>query len=128
MIKFTVPVIPVTKKNSSQILKSATGRPFIMPSARYKKYEKDFKVFAPQLGIDIPVNVKTVFYLPTRRLTDLSNLISAAHDCLVAAGTLVDDNYKIIHSVDGSRVYYDKENPRTEITIEEINRSEECGG
>lgn len=121
MIKFTVPVIPVTKKNSSQILKSAKGRPFIMPSARYKQYEKDFMRFAPKTSIDVLVNVKTVFYLPTRRLTDLSNLISAAHDCLVAAGTLVDDNYKIIHSVDGSRVYYDKENPRTEIEITEVS-------
>lgn len=91
-----------------------------MPSARYKQYEKDFMRFAPRLSIDVPVNVKTVFYLPTRRLTDISNLISAAHDCLVAAGTLVDDNYNIIHSVDGSRVYYDKLNPRTEIEITEV--------
>lgn len=119
MIKFTVPLTPVTKKNSSQIFRGKGGKPFITPSERYKQYEKDFMWFAPKLSIDVPVNVKTVFYLPTRRLTDLSNLISAAHDCLVASGTLVDDNYKIIHSVDGSRVYYDKENPRTEIEIME---------
>jgi len=121
MIKFTIPVIPVTKKNSSQIFRGKNGKPFITPSARYKQYEKDFMVFAPNLGIDIPVNVKTVFYLPTRRLTDISNLISAAHDCLVSSGTLIDDNYKIIHSIDGSRVYYDKENPRTEIEITEVD-------
>jgi Holliday junction resolvase RusA-like endonuclease len=121
MIKFTVPIIPVTKKNSSQIFRGKGGRPFITPSERYKQYENDFMRFAPKTSIDIPVNVKTVFYLPTRRLTDISNLISAAHDCLVASGTLVDDNYKIIHSVDGSRVYYDKENPRTEIHITEAN-------
>jgi Holliday junction resolvase RusA-like endonuclease len=121
MIKFTVPLTPVTKKNSSQIFRGKGGKPFITPSERYKQYEKDFMWFAPKLSIDVPVNVKTVFYLPTRRLTDLSNLISAAHDCLVASGTLVDDNYKIIHSVDGSRVYYDKENPRTEIEITEVS-------
>lgn len=120
MIKFTVPLTPVTKKNHQQIFKGKGGRPFITQSEPYKQYEKDFQWFAPKTSIDTLVNVKTVFYLPTKRLTDLSNLISAAHDCLVAAGTLVDDNYKIIHSVDGSRVYYDKENPRTEITIEEI--------
>ena len=120
MIKFTVPLTPVTKKNHQQIFKGKGGRPFITQSEAYKQYEKDFGWFAPKTSIDTLVNVKTIFYLPTKKLTDLSNLISAAHDCLVAAGTLVDDNYKIIHSVDGSRVYYDKENPRTEITIEEI--------
>jgi hypothetical protein len=38
-------------------------------------------------------------------------------DLLKQSGILADDNYKIIYSVDGSRVYIDKENPRTEITI-----------
>jgi hypothetical protein len=38
----------------------------------------------------------------------------------VDCGILKDDNYKIIHSVDGSRVLYDKNNPRTEILIEKI--------
>lgn len=120
MINFIIPLTPVTKKNHQQIFKGKGGRPFITQSELYKQYEKDFSLFAPKLSIDTKVNVKTVFYLPTKRLTDLSNLISAAHDCLVAAGTLADDNYNIIHSVDGSRVYYDKENPRTEIEITEV--------
>ena len=113
------PINPGNQKNHQQIFKRG-GRPFITQSEAYKQYEKAFQWYAPKLSIDTKVNVKTVFYLPTKRLTDLSNLISAAHDCLVASGTLVDDNYKIIHSVDGSRVYYDKENPRTEIEITEV--------
>ncbi len=64
--------------------------------------------------------VATVFYMPTRRRTDLTNLIEAAHDVLVAGKILADDNYTIIASVDGSRVMVDKENPRTEIFIEEL--------
>lgn len=48
------------------------------------------------------------------------NLIEAAHDVLVAGKIIADDNYTIIASVDGSRVLYDKSNPRTEIFIEEM--------
>jgi Holliday junction resolvase RusA-like endonuclease len=70
--------------------------------------------------IDYPVNVKCVYYLDTRRATDLTNLMEATHDILVEQGILKDDNYKIIASVDGSCVHYDKNNPRTEILIEKI--------
>jgi Holliday junction resolvase RusA-like endonuclease len=59
--------------------------------------------------------------MPTRRRVDLTNLLEAAHDTLVAAKILADDNNTIIASVDGSRVLYDKENPRTEIIIQELN-------
>ncbi len=39
-ITYTIKLPPVTKKNSQQILTNrATGRPFIMPSAKYKQYE-----------------------------------------------------------------------------------------
>ena len=36
---------------------------------------------------------------------------------LVKYGVLKDDNSEIITSHDGSRVLYDKDNPRTEVTI-----------
>ena len=120
--RFTVPVAPVTKKNSGQIV-TVKGRPMLIPSKRYNEYEKLASPYCPDFGIDYPVNVKTVFYMKTRRRVDIANLISAAHDLLVHAGTLTDDNSKIIVSVDGSRVEYDKENPRTEFEIERIERS-----
>ena len=55
--------------------------------------------------------------MPTRRKTDLTNLLEAVDDILVHAGIIADDNYTIIASHDGSRVLYDKYRPRTEITI-----------
>jgi Holliday junction resolvase RusA-like endonuclease len=55
--------------------------------------------------------------MPTKRRVDLTNLLEAIDDILVKYGVLEDDNYNIIDNHDGSRVYYDKENPRTEITI-----------
>ena len=53
----------------------------------------------------------------TRRPIDLTNLNEAIHDILVKAKVLMDDNRNIIASTDGSRVYWDKTNPRVEITI-----------
>ncbi len=48
---------------------------------------------------------------------DKSNLEEAIHDILVKYGILSDDNRDVVASTDGSRVYYDKENPRAEIVI-----------
>lgn len=119
MVKFTIPLPPITKKNSQRILvNKATGRPFIAPSEQYKQYEKDAQWFIRERPrIDYPVNVKCVFYMPTRRRVDLTNLLEAADDVLVHAGVIADDHSGIVVSHDGSRVMYDKENPRTEIEI-----------
>ena len=121
MIKFTIPLCPVTKKNSQRILiNPGTRKPFIAQSEKYKEYEKACGYFIKGRGlkIDEPVAVKCVYYMPTRRRVDLTNLLEATHDILVKYGVLADDNANIIYSVDGSRVLYDKENPRTEVTIE----------
>lgn len=115
--EFVIPLPPVTKKNSQQIV-IIGGRPRIIPSKVYKIYEAEARPYCPDLGIDFPVNVKATYYMKTRRKVDLCNLHEALHDVLVSAGTLVDDNHTIIQSTDGSRVLYDKENPRTEIIIE----------
>ena len=123
MINFTIPLTPISKKNSMRICANkTTGRPFIMPSAAYKKYESEALWFIPKNEcIDYPVNVKMLFYMPTLRKCDLVNMEEAALDIMVKAGLLKDDNYSIVYSMDGGRVFYDKENPRTEI---EITRAE----
>ena len=113
---------PVTKKNSQQILiNRKTGRPFISPSKAYKTFEKDClsQLPKPEKPISSPVNVMCVYYMATKRKVDLCNLIEATCDILVRAGVLADDNSDIVVSHDGSRVLYDKNYPRTEITITE---------
>ena len=67
--------------------------------------------------INTPVNIEYRFYMKTHRKVDALNLSAAMDDILVAAGILQDDNSSIVMGHDGMRVYYDKENPRTEITI-----------
>ena len=122
-----IPLNPRTKKNSQQIvINKKTGRPFVMQSSKYKEYEKNAGWFLKKLPnpINEPVNVKCVFYRETRIRCDLSNLLEAIDDVLVTYGVLSDDNFTVIVGHDGSRVYIDKENPRTEITIETVENQE----
>lgn len=120
-MKITIPIPPRTKKNSQRIV-MIKGRPVPLPSKEYKDYEKACAPFIPRLKVPIsePVEVKMVYYMPTRRRVDMVNLQEATLDILVKYGVLADDNRNIVYSQDGSRVFYSKENPRTEITIEPI--------
>ena len=58
-----------------------------------------------------------MYYMDTHRRVDLVGLLQATDDLLVKAGVVQDDNSNIIASHDGSRVRYDKDNPRVEIDI-----------
>lgn len=121
--KIIIPLVPRTKKNSQTIARGKNGRLFIIQGKAYRQYEKDvLKIIKRQRTIDFTVNVKCLFYMPTKRRVDLTNLLEAIDDILVKAGILEDDNYKIIGAHDGSRVMFDKDNPRTEITIERLQR------
>ena len=130
MIKFTIPLAPVTKKNSQTIaVNKATGRPFVLPSKRYKEYEYNCGEYIPfdratgdtTKPDTYPVNVKCLFYMPTRRRVDLTNLLEAIDDILTTYNVLPDDNSKYLGGHDGSRVLYDKDNPRTEVIIEPLD-------
>lgn len=115
-MKFTIPIPPVTKKNHGQIV-MVSGRPVLLPSPQYRAYEKDARHFVPRDRVEGPVEVTARFYMPTRRRVDLTNLLQGLDDLLVACHLVEDDNSTIIASHDGSRVLYDKENPRTEVDI-----------
>ena len=117
-IKFTIPLPPVTKKNSQRIANCGTYSKILQRKA-YIQYEKDAGYFLPCKNrmIEQPCEVVCLFYMPTRRIVDLTNLEEAIDDILVKYGVLKDDNSRILVSHDGSRVLYDKDNPRTEVTI-----------
>ena len=118
-----IPLNPKTKKNHQKIIKNPrTKALMIVQSDSYKRYEKDAGWFLkkPSKPIDVPVQVKCIFYRDSKRRCDLTNLLEAIDDILVKYGILADDNFSIIYSHDGSRVFVDKEKPRTEIVIEDI--------
>lgn len=124
MTHYTIPGAPITKKNSQRIFRNPkTGKPFITRSAAYEDFEAAASYYLqpkPLNPIDSPVTVRCIYYMPTRRRVDLTNLMEATHDILVHCGVLADDNCRVVASVDGSRVLYDKDNPRTEIYITDL--------
>lgn len=128
-VSYIIKLPPVSKKNSQQILTNrATGRPFIMPSKKYKQYEREAAIFLnprPKTPISCSVNIKCLFFLPTRRRCDLTNMLEAVDDLLVNAGIIADDHYGIVTAHDGSRCYWDKDHPRTEITITRLPQDEQ---
>ncbi len=113
---------PITKKNSQRVIRAGKHRK-IIPSAQYEAYEQDclYQLKQKPRVDGGPWNMKCVYYMPTRHRVDLVNLLEATCDILVAAGIIEDDNSKIIAGHDGSRVMYDKENPRVEITLTEVS-------
>lgn len=122
-MRFVIPTAPITKKNHQKIIvNKKTGRRMVIPSEQYREYE-EVALFFLRGGykLDCRCEVKCLFYMPTRRRVDLTNLLEAIDDCLVKAGVLADDNSNIIVSHDGSRVLYDKDNPRTEIYIRRLD-------
>lgn len=106
---------PITKKN--HMVKTQTG---LIQSPQYRLYEHDCIYQIPvklRLRINKRVNVCCLYYMPTKGNVDLLNLESSTCDILVKAGVLEDDNSKIVAGHDGSRVFYDKNDPRVEIMI-----------
>lgn len=129
MIKFTLPVKPITKKNSGRIVMRGSY-PKLFPSEQYERFEKDTQPYfinvKNQVGvINYPINMQCLFYMDVHRKVDLCNLLNAVDDSMVKSGLIIDDNRDIIASHDGSRVFFDKHNPRIEITITEMKNYEQ---
>ena len=137
-LTYTIPLDPRTKKNHQKI--AGTGqrcpfcgkfkRQFVMQSDANQKYTVQAFPYLkppPEQPISAPVHIKYLFYMGTRRKVDKLNLQAAADDLLVSAGILLDDNAAIVKSHDGTRVLYDKQNPRTEIYITDYEGDETSG-
>lgn len=125
MLHITIPGAPTTKKNHSQIIKTkGTGKPILIPSKQYLAYTKHCATYLQGLPTDAmpppPYNIRALYYMPTRRRVDLTNLLAATDDILVHYGLITDDNSSIVGGHDGSRVHYDKANPRVELYIEPL--------
>ena len=127
---------PATKKNSSTMA-FGTGRAVILPSKSYKEYEKAFRQQLMCMGrlphFETGVQVTAKYYLQNRaHYPDLVGLMQATADILsdeyksinhkkvcMKQWILSDD--RIIKSWDGTQIAgIDKENPRVEIEIREL--------
>ena len=122
--KAVIPLNPVPKKNSQQIVKNRyTGKPMLIQSDNHKKYIKQAFVFLtnrPRTPIDYPINLCYRFYRDSDRAVDESNLVECIDDLLTNCGVIADDNFRIVVGHDGTRVMVDRDNPRTEIIIQKM--------
>ena len=122
-MKITIPVVPRSKKNSQQIIiNPRTKKPMIIQSKLYTNFERECGLYLKKYkcNIDYSTNLKIEFYVPDKRKRDIANYIEAIQEILVKYEVLKDDNYNIVYSLDGTRMYVDKENPRVEIEITKI--------
>jgi len=120
--KIIIPIQPVTKKNHGQIVPiKGTKRHIILPSEQFRDYRTAAMYYIRMRvnPIKTAVNLRCLFYMGSKRRVDLVNLLQCVCDILVDANLLEDDNSNIVVSMDGSRVLYDKQHPRTEIEITE---------
>lgn len=124
-----IKVEPKSKKNGMVIRykkKNGVDVPFIAQGDIYKQYELNSGWFLRKLKkpIEEKVNCKYIFYRASKHRIDITNMMGAVDDILVHYGILKDDCFSIVAGHDGSRVYIDKENPRTEIFIERWNEDD----
>lgn len=81
----------------------------------------------PKVPFSGPVWLVYKVYTKTRMLVDDLNLYASLDDLLVKEKILKDDNRNVIRCRDGSRVLYDKENPRAEIYIYQYAEEDDHG-
>jgi len=124
MIKYNTIVVVLpgsirSKKNSKRIFAKGNFKR-VLPSKAYEAWEKQsrlyFRAHWPRFQpFEDDVDVCVHAYYKGRR-PDLSGVLESVGDCM--EGFLWRDDKQIM-SWDGSRLYHDKENPRTEIIVKE---------
>lgn len=120
VIKGTVPSL----KNSKQIFRTASGRPFITSSDKAKTWmttavEELQEQFKGYKITDYPISVALVMYNKDRIRRDLDNQTSSILDAMRHAGVVADDDWKHIDCLTIQFGGIDKVNPRCEIYIDE---------
>lgn len=134
--KYVIPMDPRTKKNSHRIAGCGARCPvcgkYAKQFVRNGNTTTEFAFMAaryltpkPKTPISEQVQIIYRLYTATWHRKDDLNLYEALDDILVHEGVLKDDDRKVIRSRDGSRVLYDKDNPRAEIYIYKYNEEED---
>lgn len=124
LFTYTIYGDPPSKKNGKIYTRLKNGRTILVSNKKCQRWEKEARAQfkndkIKKYKIEEPVNVKFIIYRKNRigGPGDLVNFEQAALDILVETGVLKDDNNDIVKAHDGSRMYYDKENPRVEVEI-----------
>lgn len=115
-LKIILPGSIRSKKNSKRIFARGKFKQ-VLPSKAYCEWEEKARAVNWKNAIvpplTLPVSVQAHIYYTGPR-PDLSGCLESIGDCLEG---IIWENDKQIESWDGSRLYHDKENPRTEIIV-----------
>ena len=136
LAQFIIPLDPKAKKNSHRIAGCGPRCPvcgkyqrqFVRNADKTTEYAFNAAKFLqpkPKKPLEGPVQLVYRLYTATWHRKDDLNLYEALDDILVKEGILRDDDRKTIRSRDGSRVLYDKDNPRAEIYIYEYREEDD---
>jgi len=115
---------PMDKPVSRVIVKNGNGNLVVMDTPVYAKYIRDFcdallasQPYAASNYITQKCQVTGVFYINKTDNKSVSAYVEALLDCLVFSGILKGKGHYVVNNVDGSRVFADEKEPRTEIIV-----------
>jgi hypothetical protein len=136
LAQYTIYLDPRTKKNHMTI--AGTGpkcpkcgkkaRQFVRQGSANTKFAFEATRFLfpkPMEPLNEPLHIVYRLYMQTKRRVDDLNLYASLDDLLVSNGIIKDDCISIIRCRDGSRVDYDKAQPRAEIYIYKYREEED---
>ena len=136
LAQYVIPLDPRTKKNHMTIAGTGPKCPkcgkrrkqFVRQGAAHSKYAFESAQYLnprPREPIEGEIHIVYILYMQTKRRVDDLNLYASLDDILVHEKILKDDCIKYIRCRDGSRVLYDKENPRAEMYIYRYREEED---
>ena len=92
-----------------------------------KRYDMECRKALQECPLFKKCRITYTVFKPTKRRYDVMNVVAVVdkflQDTLVGMGRLPDDNYDIVPEVVGKHGGIDKQNPRVEVTIEELECS-----
>lgn len=123
-LHIVIPNQTPSKKNNKRIVyNKKTKRPFIISSEKAKDWEAEAKwillKYAKGGPLENRVELTATFYVKDLRRRDLDNMLTSCQDVLVESGILKDDSW-ISLKIANIDAELDRENPRAEIFLQEI--------
>lgn len=111
---------PETKKSTNEVA-FVNGQPKVFPKYQWRKWAKNATItgfdFANRPSPTARLNLRAHFYRPANR-GDYIGFLQGIGDLLQERKVIHNDR-QIIQS-DGSRLFVDKDQPRVEVTLEEL--------
>lgn len=124
MVNITILGNPISQKNSKQIVTNKyTGRTMLISNQKVRDWKQTtaLQLNRYKVKFDKRVQIDFMFYVKDNRRRDLENMISGCQDSLVDAGILKDDSWQWLR-INSADAKIDRENPRSEMIITEIEK------